>query len=49
MQAFNTAGSLSFVHTTSRGAASWTSPLIVMAMGLSPEIFAAWDGGQCPK
>src|SRR5436305_2421888 len=36
MQAFSTAGSLSFSQTASRGAASWTSPFIVMAMGTPP-------------
>src|SRR4029077_12854288 len=33
MQALSTSGSFNLVHTTSRGAASWTSPFIVMAMG----------------
>jgi hypothetical protein len=35
MQAFSTSGSLSFAQTISRGAASWTSPFIVMAMGFA--------------
>src|SRR4051812_24158685 len=36
MQAFSTSASLSLAHTASRGAASWTSPFIVMAIGCLP-------------
>ena len=35
MQAFSTSGSLSLAQTASRGAASWTSPFIVMAIVMS--------------
>src|SRR5258708_26888913 len=35
IQAFRTSGSLSLSHTAWRGAASWTSPFIVMAMAAS--------------
>jgi hypothetical protein len=34
MQTFSTSGSLSFAHTTSRVAGSWTSPIIVIAIGV---------------
>src|SRR5580692_1045906 len=37
MQAFKTAGSFSLAHTASRLAGSWTSPVIVIAMGTSPK------------
>src|ERR1700745_1720176 len=37
MQALSTSGSFNLVHTASRGAASWTSPFIVMAMDVPPE------------
>jgi hypothetical protein len=36
---------LSFSHTISRGAASWTSPFIVMAIGVSPGSSTVWRGG----
>src|SRR5438105_13247301 len=36
MQAFSTSGSFSLAHTASRAAASWTSPFIVMAIGVPP-------------
>src|SRR3974390_1647619 len=35
MDALRTSGSFSLAHTTSRGAGSWTSPFIVMAMRTS--------------
>src|SRR5215469_13672627 len=37
MQAFRTSGSFSLAHTASRLAGSWTSPVIVIAMGTSPK------------
>jgi hypothetical protein len=40
MQALSTSGSFNLVHTASRGAASWTSPFIVMAMFCLPDGFA---------
>src|ERR1700722_3841782 len=36
MHCLSTSASLSFAHTTSRGAASWTSPFIVIAIAPSP-------------
>src|SRR4029077_6276272 len=40
MQAFSTSGSFSLAHTASRGAASCTSPFIVIAMRASPDRLA---------
>src|SRR5947199_7556105 len=36
MHTFSTSGSFSLAHTASRGAASWTSPFIVMAIVVPP-------------
>src|SRR5260370_12187923 len=43
MQTFSTSGSFNLAHTASRGAASWTSPFIVMAMAAASRI-----ASNCP-
>ena len=48
MQAFSTSGSLSLAQTISRGAASWYSPLIVIAIGIPPLRVATHDLSPWP-
>src|SRR5690349_1819216 len=48
MQAFRTSGSFSFAHTLSREAASFISPLIVIAIGVSDTLSSSRDGREHP-
>src|SRR5437660_4445238 len=49
MQAFSTSGSFSFSHTAWRLAGSWTSPLIVIAMGASPHTLICYIPVKAPR
>src|SRR5580704_337338 len=47
MQAFRTSGSLSLTHTDSRLAGNWTSPVMVIAISLSPRFDCLLGPGFC--